>query len=55
VFRVLNIFYYLHCGYDFIAVQQIMPTLTRPEYNVVEEYVKEHLEELVDADRTVTH
>jgi hypothetical protein len=48
---VLDIFYYLHRGYDFAAIQRIMPTLTRAEYDVVEEYVKAHLDELVEADR----
>ncbi|MGH7140787.1 MAG: hypothetical protein ACREHD_34070 [Pirellulales bacterium] len=48
---VLDIFYYLHRGYDFAAIQRIMPTLTRAEYDVVEEYVKIHLDELVEADR----
>lgn len=28
---VLDIFYYLHRGYDFAAIQRIMPTLTRAE------------------------
>ncbi|MGH7192490.1 MAG: hypothetical protein ACREJM_03030 [Candidatus Saccharimonadales bacterium] len=47
---VLDIFYYLHRGYDFAAIQRIMPTLTRAEYYVVDEYVKVHSDELVDAD-----
>lgn len=48
---VLDIFYYLHRGYDFTDIQRIMPTITRPEYDIVEEYVKTHVEELVEADR----
>jgi hypothetical protein len=48
---VLDIFYYLHRGYDFAAIHRIMPTLTRAEYDMVEEYVKEHRQELVEADR----
>lgn len=48
---VLDIFYYLHRGYDFAAIQQVMPTLTRGEFVAVEEYVKVHVDELVEADR----
>ncbi|HQU44868.1 MAG TPA: hypothetical protein PK867_18785, partial [Pirellulales bacterium] len=48
---VLDVFYYLHRGYDFAAIHRIMPTLTRAEYDVVEEYVSEHYQELVGADR----
>lgn len=48
---VLDIFYYLHRDYDFAAIQRIMPTLTRAEYEVVHEYVKAHIGELVEADR----
>lgn len=48
---VLDIFYYLHRGYDFAGIQRIMPTLTRAEFGVVEDYVKGHLNELVAADR----
>lgn len=47
---VLDIFYYLHRGYDFAGIQRIMPTLTRAEYDVVDEYVKAHRDELVEAD-----
>src|SRR5713226_2165961 len=48
---VLDIFYYLHRGYDFDAIQQIMPTLSRAEFDVVAEYVKTHHDELVEKDR----
>lgn len=48
---VLDVFYYLHRGYDFAAIHRIMPTLTRAEYDVVEEYVNEHRQDLVEADR----
>src|SRR5260370_16556153 len=48
---VLDVFYYLHRGYDFDAIQEIMPTLSREEFDVVVEYVKTHHEELVDKDR----
>jgi hypothetical protein len=48
---VLDIFYYLHRGYDFVAIHEIMPTLSRVEFDVVVEYVKAHQEELVEKDR----
>src|SRR5215469_10937059 len=48
---VLDVFYYLHRGYDFAAIHRIMPTLTRAEYDVVGKYVSEHYQELVEADR----
>ncbi len=48
---VLDIFYYLHRGYDFSAIAEIMPTLSRQEFDVVAEYVKAHHEELVEKDR----
>jgi uncharacterized protein (DUF433 family) len=48
---VLDIFYYLHRGYDFDAIQQIMPTLSREEFDVVAEYIKTHHDELAEKDR----
>ncbi len=48
---VLDVFYYLHRGYDFDAIHDIMPTLSRAEFDVVLAYVKLHHEELVDKDR----
>ena len=48
---VLDVFYYLHRGYDFDAIHDIMPTLARAEFDVVLDYVKLHHEELVDKDR----
>jgi hypothetical protein len=30
---VLDVFYYLHRGYDFNVVHQAMPTLTREEFD----------------------
>jgi hypothetical protein len=48
---VLDIFYYLHRGYDFATIQQIMPTLSRPEFDVVVQYVKMHHDELAEKDR----
>jgi hypothetical protein len=47
---VLDVFYYLHRGYDYDAIQQIMP-LSRAEFDAVLRYVKTHEGELVEADR----
>jgi hypothetical protein len=48
---VLDIFYYLHRGYDFDFIHQAMPSLTREEFDVVNDYVKAHYDELVEKDR----
>jgi hypothetical protein len=48
---VLDVFYYLHRGYDFDRMRQAMPSLSREEFDVVAEYVKEHHDELVEKDR----
>lgn len=48
---VLDIFYYVHRGHDFASIHRIMPTLTRTEFDVVEEYIHEHRQELMEADR----
>lgn len=48
---VLDVFYYLHRGYTFDDIRRIMPTLTRAEYDVVDDYVKAHVDELAEADR----
>jgi hypothetical protein len=48
---VLDVFYYLHRGYDFDAIQEIMPTLSREEFDVVVAYVKSHHAELLEMDR----
>ena len=48
---VLDIFYYLRRGYDFDAIQQIMPTLSRAEFDVVLQYVRLHQDELAEEDR----
>jgi len=50
---VMDIFYYLHRGYDFDFIHQAMPSLSREEFDAVLEYVKEHHEELVEEDRRV--
>ena len=47
---VLDIFYYLHRGYAFNVIHEIMPTLSRKEFDVVVEYMNAHYDELVEKD-----
>src|SRR5690348_13029367 len=48
---VLDVFYYLHRGYDFAVIHDIMPSLTREEFDVIAAYVKDHNDELAEKDR----
>ncbi len=48
---VLDVFYYLHRGYDFDVIHEIMPIVTRAEFDLVVEYANSHREELVEKDR----
>ncbi len=48
---VLDVFYYLHRGYDFDFIQRAMPSLTRDEFDAVFAYVQDHREELIEKDR----
>lgn len=48
---VMDIFYWLHRGYDWEQVHQSMPTLTREEFDVVVEYIEKHRNELAEEDR----
>jgi uncharacterized protein (DUF433 family) len=50
---VMDVFYYLHRGYDFDFIRRAMPSLTREQFDAVVEYVNEHHEELVEQDRQV--
>jgi uncharacterized protein (DUF433 family) len=50
---VLDVFYYLHRGYDFEFIHRAMPSLTREQFDAVVVYVNEHHEELVEKDRRV--
>jgi uncharacterized protein (DUF433 family) len=50
---VMDVFYYLHRGYDFDFIHQAMPSLTRAEFDAVVVYVNRHHEELVEKDRRV--
>ncbi len=48
---VMDVFYYLHRGYDFDFIHMAMPSLTRAEFDAVVEYVNQHHGELVEEDR----
>jgi uncharacterized protein (DUF433 family) len=50
---VMDVFYYLHRGYDFEFIHRAMPTLTREQFDGVVEYVNEHREELIEEDKRV--
>src|SRR5436305_4237382 len=50
---VMDVFYYLHRGYDFDFIHRAMPTLTREQFDAVVEYVHGHHDELVEKDRRV--
>jgi uncharacterized protein (DUF433 family) len=50
---VMDVFYYLHRGYDFEFIHQAMPSLTREQFDAVVEFVREHHDQLVEEDRRV--
>src|SRR5207245_8878975 len=50
---VMDVFYYLHRGYDFDFIHQAMPSLTRAQFDAVVEYVNKHRDELAERDRRV--
>lgn len=50
---VLDVFYYLHRGYDFDFIHRALPSLTRDEFDAVVEYVNEHRDALEAQDRRV--
>ena len=50
---VMDVFYYLHRGYDFEFIQRAMPSLRRDEFDAVVEYVNEHRQELIEEDERV--
>ena len=50
---VMDIFYYLHRGYDFEFIHRAMPTLTREQFDAIVNYVNEHRDELVRKDHLV--
>jgi uncharacterized protein (DUF433 family) len=48
---VMDVFYYLHRGYDFEFIQRAMPSLSPEHFDAVVQYVKEHHGELIEKDR----
>src|SRR5436853_751048 len=50
---VMDVFYYLHRGYDFVFIQRAMPSLTREQFDAVVTYVNEHHDDLAEKDRRV--
>ena len=50
---VMDVFYYLHRGYDFDFIHRAMPSLTREQFDAVVEYVGDHRDDLVEEDRQV--
>ncbi|MFL5246048.1 MAG: DUF433 domain-containing protein [Gemmataceae bacterium] len=50
---VMDIFYYLHRGYDFDFIHKAMPSLSREQFDAVVQYVNEHRDELVERDRRI--
>jgi uncharacterized protein (DUF433 family) len=50
---VMDVFYYLNRGHAFDFIHRAMPTLTREQFDAVAEYVNDHRDELVEADRRV--
>jgi uncharacterized protein (DUF433 family) len=50
---VMDVFYYLHRGYDFDFIHRALPSLKREEFDAVVDYVKEHRDDLAEQDRRV--
>lgn len=50
---VMDVFYYLHRGHDFDFIHRAIPTLSRPEFDVIAAYVKDHREALIEKDRRI--
>ena len=50
---VMDVFYYLHRGYDFDFIHRAMPSLTREQFDAVVAYVNDHREELAEKDRPI--
>jgi uncharacterized protein (DUF433 family) len=50
---VMDVFYYLHRGHDFDFIHEVMPSLTRPEFDAIASYVAQHQTELVEKDQRV--
>jgi uncharacterized protein (DUF433 family) len=50
---VMDVFYYLHRGYEFDVIHGVMPSLTREQFDAIIAYINEHHDELVEKDRRV--
>jgi hypothetical protein len=50
---VMDVFYYLHRGRDWEFIHRALPSLKRDEFDAVVIYVREHYNELAEADRRV--
>src|SRR5437667_11232744 len=50
---VMDVFYYVHRGYEFEFIHRAIPSLSREQFDAVLEYVKEHHDELTERDRRV--
>lgn len=50
---VMDVFYYLHRGYDFDFIHRAMPSLSREQFDAVVAYVNEHHPEMVEMDRRI--
>src|SRR5476651_2673494 len=48
---VLDVFYYLHRGYEFDFIHTAIPSLTRADFDAIVAYSKDHHDELVEKDR----
>jgi hypothetical protein len=48
---VLDVFYYLHRGYEFDFIQRAMPSLSRAEFDAIIAYIKDHHDELAEKDQ----
>lgn len=44
---------YLQLDYSYVEILKIMPTLSVPEIQVVERYVDEHRDEVMEGDRRI--
>ncbi len=50
---VMDVFYYLHRGYEFNVIHAAMPSLTREQFDGIVAYIKDHRDELVEKDRRI--
>jgi uncharacterized protein (DUF433 family) len=50
---VLDVFYYVHRGYEFDAIRDAMPSLTREQFDAIAAYIEDHYDELVEKDHRI--